>query len=82
MSVQPFLGQEYQVLKVKNLKSRSLFEDDKFPANRKSLYRFKPLFDDTEVVWRRPKEITLHPKFISDEKINPLDIVQGNLENW
>jgi len=82
MNVKPYLGQEYEVLKKKHIENESLFEDKEFPANIKSLYRFKPLFDGIEVVWKRPKEFSLKPKFIWNEKINPLNIVQGKLENW
>jgi hypothetical protein len=82
MNFQPYLGQEYEVLKCKHYESRILFEDNEFPPNEKSLYRFKPLFEDIEVIWKRPSEFTLHPKFINNKKIDPLNIIQGKLENW
>ncbi|CAF1103542.1 unnamed protein product, partial [Brachionus calyciflorus] len=75
----PYLEQNYEVLKSNCLKSGKLFEDDKFPANDTSLYRFQK-FKTGKISWKRPHEITQNPQFIVDF-IEPNDLDQGQIGN-
>ena len=77
MSFKPYLNQNYQELKDKCLKSKKLFEDDKFKANNSSLAKFKV---PENISWKRPHEICENPQFIVDF-IEPNDIDQGSLGN-
>ncbi len=85
VSYKPFLDQNYEKIKNECLKSKKLFEDDKFPANSSSIYKFKmPDFNGQPVnlVWKRPHEFlnNTSPQFIV-ESIVPEDIDQGQLGN-
>ncbi|CAF0992683.1 unnamed protein product [Brachionus calyciflorus] len=75
----PYLEQNFEVLKSNCLKSGKLFEDDKFPANDTSLYRFQK-FVTGKISWKRPHEITQNPQFIVDF-IEPNDLDQGQIGN-
>ncbi|CAF1074938.1 unnamed protein product [Brachionus calyciflorus] len=75
----PYLEQNYEILKSSCLKSGKLFEDDKFPANDASLYRFQK-FITSKISWRRPHEFTKNPQFIVDF-IEPNDLDQGQIGN-
>lgn len=53
-----YLGQDYETLKQQCVQKGRLFEDDKFPAERKSLgyNELGPYSSKTrDVVWKRPK---------------------------
>nr|XP_019947111.1 PREDICTED: calpain-1 catalytic subunit-like [Paralichthys olivaceus] len=76
-----FSQQDYQSLRQQCLKSGRLFEDNRFPAERKSLgYNdLGPYSSKTRgVVWKRPKELCSNPKFI-DDGAKRTDICQGAL---
>ncbi|XP_019947111.2 calpain-2 catalytic subunit-like [Paralichthys olivaceus] len=76
-----FSQQDYQSLRQQCLKSGRLFEDNRFPAERKSLgYNdLGPYSSKTRgVVWKRPKELCSNPKFI-DDGATRTDICQGAL---
>uniref|UniRef100_A0AAV2JPS7 calpain-2 n=1 Tax=Knipowitschia caucasica TaxID=637954 RepID=A0AAV2JPS7_KNICA len=76
-----FLNQNYEALKETCLQRGRLFEDDKFPAEGKSL-GFNELGPYSAkargVVWKRPKELCSDPKFIADGATRT-DICQGVL---
>lgn len=76
-----YLGQDYETLKQQCVQKGRLFEDDKFPAERKSLgyNELGPYSSKTrDVVWKRPKELCSDPKFI-DDGATRTDICQGAL---
>ena len=70
--------QDFRQLKKQcNKNNNTLFVDDKFPANYKSLsYRHK----NQDIQWLRPKEICDDPKFIL-EGSSRHDIHQGEIGN-
>lgn len=76
-----FSQQDYQALLQRCLERKTLFEDDKFPAESRSL-GFKELgpYSSTTkgVVWKRPKELCSNPMFIEDGATRT-DICQGSL---
>ena len=78
MSFVNYLGQDYSQLKAECIRKKKLFEDDKFPANKSSLYRFKKF---ANISWLRPHEIVDNPQFIVGS-IVPTDLDQGNLGDW
>ncbi|XP_070772478.1 calpain-2 catalytic subunit-like [Enoplosus armatus] len=76
-----FSHQDYETLRQQCLKSGRLFEDNCFPAERKSLgyNELGPYSSKTRgVVWKRPKELCSNPKFI-DGGATRTDICQGGL---
>lgn len=75
----PFLNQNYEQIKAECIKSKKLFEDDQFPANNASLYKFNP--PKTPITWKRPNEFLngQQPMFIVNS-IETNDIDQGQLE--
>lgn len=76
-----YLKQDYEGLKRKCLQRGCLFEDDKFPADRRTLgfNELGPYSSKTRgVVWKRPTELCSHPKFI-DDGATRTDICQGAL---
>nr|XP_046258341.1 calpain-2 catalytic subunit-like [Scatophagus argus] len=76
-----FSGQDYETLRKQCLESGRLFEDNCFPAERKSLgyNELGPYSSKTRgVVWKRPKELCSDPKFI-DDGATRTDICQGAL---
>ncbi|CAG09503.1 unnamed protein product [Tetraodon nigroviridis] len=76
-----FSGQDYEALRKECLRSRSLFEDQCFPAGSRSLgyQELGPYSAKTRgVVWKRPKELCPDPKFI-DGGATRTDICQGVL---
>ncbi|XP_034465690.1 calpain-2 catalytic subunit-like [Hippoglossus hippoglossus] len=76
-----FSQQDYESLRQQCLKSGRLFEDNLFPAERKSLgYNdLGPYSSKTrDLVWKRPKELCSNPKFI-DDGATRTDICQGAL---
>ncbi|KAM6916419.1 calpain-2 catalytic subunit-like [Xenentodon cancila] len=76
-----FCQQDFESLWQQCLKSGRLFEDDCFPAERKSLgyNELGPNSSTTRgVVWKRPKELCSNPKFI-DDGATRTDICQGAL---
>lgn len=75
----PFLDQNYEKLKAASLKSGKLFEDDKFPANDSSIYRFRNFYGKP-IIWKRPYELFSDPKFVVDG-IVPTDLDQGQIGN-
>ena len=75
-----FQGQNYAKIKEECLKANKLFEDDKFPADNTSLFKFDQKYAQN-VTWRRPLEIlknkpVYQPVFIMD-KIRTSDIRQA-----
>ena len=78
MSYKPYLNQNYQELKDKCLKSKKLFEDDKFKANNSSLAKFKV---PDNISWKRPHEIFENPQFIVNF-IVPDDIDQARFKKF
>ncbi|XP_041803801.1 calpain-2 catalytic subunit-like isoform X1 [Chelmon rostratus] len=76
-----FSKQDYESLRQECLKSGRLFEDNCFPAERKSLgyNELGPYSPKTrDVVWKRPTELCPNPKFI-DNGATRTDICQGVL---
>lgn len=76
-----YLKQDYEALKQRCCQRRQLFEDDKFPAESKSLgfNELGPYSPKTRgVVWKRPTELCSCPKFI-DDGATRTDICQGAL---
>ncbi|XP_062256678.1 calpain-2 catalytic subunit-like [Platichthys flesus] len=76
-----FSQQDYESLRQQCLKSGRLFEDNLFPAERKSLgyNELGPYSSKTRGVnWKRPKELCSNPKFI-DDGATRTDICQGAL---
>ncbi|XP_060943210.1 calpain-2 catalytic subunit-like [Limanda limanda] len=76
-----FSHQDYKRLRQQCLKSGRLFEDNLFPAERKSLgyNELGPYSSKTKgVEWKRPKELCSNPKFI-DDGATRTDICQGAL---
>ena len=56
-----YLNQNYQDIKNACLSQQgSLFEDDKFPASKSSLGKYKT--PSTNVTWKRPHEIVENPQ--------------------
>ena len=74
----PYLNQSYAEIKQRCLQSKRLFEDDKFPAAKSSMGRFRV---EKSVEWRRPREFVNNPQFIVNT-IEPNDIDQGILGDW
>ncbi|MED6285336.1 hypothetical protein CHARACLAT_028250 [Characodon lateralis] len=76
-----FNGQDYNTLKQEYLQSKTLFEDEAFPATVESL-GFKELGHKSNkvknIVWKRPKEICENPQFIVGGA-SRTDICQGDL---
>ncbi|CAB1453674.1 unnamed protein product [Pleuronectes platessa] len=76
-----FSQQDYESLRQQCLKSGRLFEDNLFPAERKSLgyNELGPYSSKTRGLdWKRPKELCSNPKFI-DDGATRTDICQGAL---
>lgn len=76
-----FSQQDYETLRQRCLERGCLFEDDRFPAESKSLgYKdLGPYSSKTRgVVWKRPTELCSSPKFI-DNGATRTDICQGAL---
>uniref|UniRef100_A0A3Q3IJP2 Calpain catalytic domain-containing protein n=1 Tax=Monopterus albus TaxID=43700 RepID=A0A3Q3IJP2_MONAL len=76
-----FSQQDYDDLRQQCLKSNRLFEDNTFPAERKTLgYKeLGPYSPNTKgVVWKRPNELCSDPQFILDGATRT-DICQGAL---
>lgn len=80
MFFKPYLNQSYQDLKEELLKKNELFEDNLFPSNSSSLFRFKNIVPGLKISWKRPFELCNNPKFIVDS-IVPNDLFQGQLGN-
>ena len=76
-----YKNQNYEEIKANCLRSNRLFEDNLFPANNSSLFRFQNKLSNT--TWKRPSEflVDLTPAFIVDN-IAPDDINQGQLGDW
>ncbi|KAG9463839.1 hypothetical protein GDO78_020964 [Eleutherodactylus coqui] len=78
-----FLGQDYEELRAKCLASKTLFRDDKFPADDSSL-GFKDFGSSSLNIegfeWKRPSEICDEPYFTVDGATH-VDIRQGQLGN-
>ncbi|KAL8219799.1 UNVERIFIED_CONTAM: hypothetical protein K2H54_033913 [Gekko kuhli] len=79
--VLPYSGQSYQELKRQCLQKRTLFIDPEFKAGKESLGS-PPRGESwpTEVVWKRPKDISHSrlPQFISDG-MTRFDVLQNHL---
>uniref|UniRef100_A0AAY4ACM8 Calpain 1 n=1 Tax=Denticeps clupeoides TaxID=299321 RepID=A0AAY4ACM8_9TELE len=76
-----FLCQDFESLRARCLQSRTLFEDDLFPAEPASLgfSELGPRSSKTQGVrWKRPTEICARPAFIVDGATRT-DICQGAL---
>ncbi|XP_069546243.1 calpain-2 catalytic subunit-like [Brachyistius frenatus] len=76
-----FSKQDYEELQQQCLESGRLFEDNCFPAERKSLgyNELGPYSPKTrDIVWMRPTELCSNPKFI-DDGATRTDICQGAL---
>ncbi|KAK5853818.1 hypothetical protein PBY51_014942 [Eleginops maclovinus] len=76
-----FSQQDYESLRQQCLERGCLFEDNCFPAERKSLgfNELGPYSSKTrDVVWKRPTELCSNPKFI-DDGATRTDICQGAL---
>ncbi|XP_076020360.1 calpain-2 catalytic subunit-like [Genypterus blacodes] len=76
-----FSNQGYETLRQRCLENGSLFEDDSFPAESKSLgYNELGRYSSKTrgVVWKRPTELCSNPKFI-DNGATRTDICQGAL---
>ncbi|KAM9365480.1 calpain-2 catalytic subunit-like [Pholidichthys leucotaenia] len=76
-----FSQQDYETLRQQCLESGRLFEDNRFPAERKSLgyNELGPYSPKTrDIVWKRPTELCSNPKFINDGATRT-DICQGAL---
>ncbi|XP_046885675.1 calpain-2 catalytic subunit-like [Hypomesus transpacificus] len=76
-----FSQQDYEVLLQRCLEKGILFEDDLFPADRRSLgYKelgpYSPAAKGVE--WKRPMELCSNPQFINDGATRT-DICQGSL---
>ncbi|KAH9512884.1 Calpain-3 [Bulinus truncatus] len=71
------MAETYDEIKKRCLKSKTLFEDPKFPANSTVLFRGGPRYG---VKWLRPKEIVKNPQFIADGFVYN-DFDQGSLGN-
>lgn len=79
MPVRPFLDQDFQALRDECLKNKTLFEDPKFPADDRAMYRITPQFAGTK--WLRPHFVVKNPQFIVNSiAVNDLD--QGQIGNW
>ena len=77
MPFKPYLNQEYEKLKANSIKSRKLFEDEKFTPNDLSICRLNKGQKDYKVIWKRPHEIIANPQFIVNG-IDPNDLAQGD----
>jgi calpain-5 len=73
-----FERQNYSRLKKRCQEKNVLFEDDMFPADNSSLFRFNRSLSG--VVWKRPGELCLDPKLVVDGA-DAHDVVQGRLGN-
>ncbi|XP_029962118.1 calpain-2 catalytic subunit-like [Salarias fasciatus] len=76
-----FSNQDYEALRQQCLQSQRLFEDQRFPAECKSLgfNELGPYSSNTRgIVWKRPTEMCSNPKFI-DDGATRTDICQGAL---
>uniref|UniRef100_A0A3Q2QIR5 Calpain-3 n=1 Tax=Fundulus heteroclitus TaxID=8078 RepID=A0A3Q2QIR5_FUNHE len=76
-----FNGQDYNTLRQEFLQTKTLFEDEAFPATVESL-GFKELGHKSNkvknIIWKRPKEICENPQFIVGGA-SRTDICQGEL---
>ena len=85
ITYKPYLDQNYDKIKSDCLRAKKLFEDDTFPADWSSIYKFQTpeFFNSQQVTWKRPYEFldNISPEFIVDS-IVPEDIDQGQLGNW
>ena len=82
MLFEPYLNQNFNELKQNCLSQKSLFKDDKFLPEDKSLKRTGNLTpDDGKIYWKRPHEIVKKPKFLTTTAINPTHLSQGCLGN-
>lgn len=79
MAFKSHLNQSYEELKRQCLVGKKLFEDEKFPANQKSISN-KPN-EPTQIVWKRPHEIVQDPQFVVNG-VHPTDLDQGEIGNW
>ena len=79
MIIENYLNQDYDFLKKINLDSNTLYCDETFGGDSKSLFLIKPP-KIKEIVWKRPHEIAENPQFIIDG-INSGDLDQGKLGN-
>lgn len=74
----PYLNQNYNELKQECIKSKRLFEDEKFSAKKSTLGRNNL---PKNVTWKRPHEFIQNPQFIVNN-IEPNDLDQGILGDW
>ncbi|XP_061194258.1 calpain-5-like [Saccostrea echinata] len=74
----PFKGQVYSKLKSQCVSSGTLFQDPEFPPDSSSLFYTKSA--PSNIVWKRPGEITGDPKFFVDGASTD-DFHQGSLGN-
>lgn len=72
-----FKKQKYSSIRSECLSKGILFEDPEFPANNKSIFYSKI---DTEIEWKRPKELCKVPKLVV-EGVTCDDLNQGELGN-
>lgn len=81
-TLKDYLNQNYQSLKSHHLRSNTLFVDDTFPANDRSITLIKSKLRerDYKIEWRRPFEIVKNPQFVVDG-IEPNDLHQGETGN-
>ncbi|KAF4087459.1 hypothetical protein AMELA_G00071000 [Ameiurus melas] len=78
---QNFQAQEFLKLRQKCLINKSLFVDDKFPADRRSIGTgLLPLKKVDKLVWKRPSELVDDPCLIVDGE-SRFDYSQGDLGN-
>ena len=82
MSVKDYLNQNYHNLKSHHLRSNTLFSDQTFPANDRSISLIKSKLQERgyKVYWKRPFEIVNNPRFIVND-IDPNDLNQGENGN-
>ncbi|XP_006807015.1 calpain-2 catalytic subunit-like [Neolamprologus brichardi] len=76
-----FYKQDYEALRQQCLGTGSLFQDDRFPPEPKSLgyNQLGPYSSKTKgIVWKRPTELCSNPQFI-DDGATRTDIRQGSL---
>jgi len=80
MTIKPYLNQSFYELKQGHLNSRTLFRDELFRPEARSLSFFIKNRPEGKVFWKRPHDICKNPKFIV-EGIDPNDFHQGDLGN-
>lgn len=78
MSVLPYKGQKYSILKKQALSSGQPFEDPEFARSERSLFYTSGAASGIE--WKRPREISSDPHLFT-EGISSHDLVQGELGN-